>query len=149
MYLFYPLPEFWPFSPYPMFSGKIIQKRVSNIEITGVMADGREIPLDISEYFYPFNRTKLRTSIMRSAWSGRDRKNKHNKLGELQNYLLNQYDVTKKADYHNGPSIVDLRIYRKIWDWSENLPQEAKSNTFSIYPPAKTKSPGAKLHGDK
>jgi len=141
MYVVFPLPEIWPLSSYPMFS-RPYRKYATYIEIRGVTAKGREFSLDISKYFYPFNRTKLLSGILRIRYYPLKRQVEI--LDEIFRYLLDQYAVTKKSGYHEGPPIVALRLYGNTWNWSQKPPEEVVPYTFLIYSTAMGQSQGEK-----
>jgi len=141
MYVVFLLPEIWPFSSYPMFSRGWGKKNITYTEIKGVTAKGREFSLDISKYFYPFNRTKLTFGIWRSGLYPLKRQKYRD---EIFRYLLDQYAVTKKAGYHEGPPIVALRLYSNTWNWSQKPPEKVVPRTFLIYSTAMGQSQGEK-----
>ena len=138
MYLVAPVPEIWPFSPYPMYSGSVKKIR-SFFDLKGVTADGHEFSFDIPRHLYPFNRTKLISGVVRIARGMRD-PSKREQLDELFRYLQHQYAVTKRSGYHDGPPIIGLRLDIQVWDWSQTPVREVKPRTTRLYPLPKTKS---------
>jgi len=139
----FPLPEIWPFSSYPMFSHNKPKKYVQALEIRGVVAGGSEFSLDGSKYFYPFDPSRLRWGIER-VLRNKDPLKRRKNLNELFRYLLDQYAVTKKAGYHEGPVIVALRLYGNTWNWSQKPPEKVIPYTFLIYSTAMGQSQGEK-----
>lgn len=139
IYIFFPLPEIWPFSSYPMFSNKYISKDVSVIEIMGTTKYGDKIPLDIAVYFSPFNRTKLRKGIRNILHNDDKIQGKKKSLSIVFQYLLEIYNKNRNIEYHDGPEIESLSLYIKVWDWSNKPINSVKPRTFFVYSTSKNK----------
>ena len=133
MYLFFPLPEIWPLSQYPMFSKLKVSKAAADLEIKGITLDGTEVSLDDMDYFYPLNRSKLLVPLWDKGLLVQDEINRQFNFNKIFNYLMIQYKLNKSNGVHNGPDIQNLNLYGKVWSWKNIQPSDAKPEYFLLY----------------
>jgi hypothetical protein len=103
--------EHWPFSQYPMFSGVWRSPTFTWFRLFGVTADGREVTLDANRYVAPFDQSRLPKALKRMTESP----NGDAMLREALPDLLARYETLRRADVHEGPPLVALRLYELEW----------------------------------
>lgn len=115
--------EFWPFSPYPMYSSILYEKTVMGMRLYGVTQEEphREILLRDPDYVRPFNPHALEL-----AWEGVRLKGGENNqtLKEALRDSLRRYEDLRTAGRHHGPRLEGMRLYQEQWQMdarAENL----------------------------
>jgi hypothetical protein len=115
--------EFWPFSPYPMYSSILDEKTVTGMRLYGVTQEEphREILLRDPDYVRPFNPHALEL-----AWEGvRVKGGESNQaLKEALRDSLRRYEELRTAGRHHGPRLEGMRLYQEQWQMdarAENL----------------------------
>jgi hypothetical protein len=103
--------EHWPFSQYPMFSGVWRTPTFTWLRLFGVTADGREVTLDANRYVAPFDQSRLPKALKRMADSRDADATLHTALSDL----FTRYEQLRRADAHDGPPIVAMRLYELEW----------------------------------
>jgi len=103
--------EHWPFSQYPMFSGVWTSPTFMWLRLFGVTADGREFALDANRYVAPFDQSRLPKALRRLI----DGPDGVARIRAALPDLLARYEELRRADEHDGPPIVALRLYELEW----------------------------------
>jgi predicted membrane protein len=104
--------EYWPFSPYPMFSILYPQRRFTTLRLYGV-TQGQppsEFPLDRNEYLQPFDNSRLPAALAIAL--------DENQLTPVMEDCLKRYEALRVSGIHHGPPIQGLRLYRVSWNLS-------------------------------
>ena len=98
--------EYWPFSPYAMFS-EIYGESLSRTRVFGVTAFGRrEIPLTEPETIRPFDQLRLDAALS------------HLQPPTIRAALLdilNRYEQMRIAGLHHGPALARIKLYVVTW----------------------------------
>ncbi len=115
--------EFWPFSPYPMYSYTVNDKTVTGMRLYGVTQEEphREIPLRNPDYVRPFSPFALEF-----AWGRLYLKGDRRALDEALRDSLRRYEKFRAAGRHDGPPLAGMRLYQEEWrldPQAENLDQ--------------------------
>lgn len=103
--------EYWPFSPYPMFS--MLSPRTdflfTTLRLYGVTQEQpfSEFPLDENEYLEPFDNSRLPTAFAPAVLE--------NRMTPLLKDCLERYESLRASGIHQGPAIQALRLYRVTW----------------------------------
>jgi hypothetical protein len=117
--------EFWPFSPYPMYSSILDEKTVTGMRLYGVTQEEphREILLRDPDYVRPFNPHALEL-----AWEGMRLKGGGEEniqaMKEALRDSLRRYEDLRTAGRHHGPRLRGMRLYQEQWQMdarAENL----------------------------
>jgi hypothetical protein len=117
--------EYWPFSPYPMYSSILDDKMYSGMRLYGVTQGEphREILLRDSDYVRPFH-----PFVLEAAWEQmhlkENRKERRRALNEALLDSLRRYEELRMAGRHDGPRLKGMRLYRERWQLdaqAENL----------------------------
>lgn len=108
--------EYWPYSPYPMYSGLPGNTR-DEVAVFAVPArpGGDEFELREEEQILPFDRQRLWQAsrrILRFA----EREGDTERLDAALTDLHTRYERRRRAGEHDGPPIRSVRIYRQFWD---------------------------------
>ena len=103
--------EHWPFSQYPMFSGLWTSPTFTWLRLFGVTADGREFALDANRYVAPFDQSRLPKALKRMV----DDPHGDARVRTALPDLFARYEQLRRADVHDGPPIVALRLYELEW----------------------------------
>ena len=109
--------EYWPFSPYPMFSGVAEEaSSVSTLQLYGVTQeeplDEILIPMDRDlNYIKPFDRSQFTTALKRMQ-SEHNPKKSSRLLNEGLLDSLKRYEESRLDGRHDGPPLQGLRLYR-------------------------------------
>lgn len=108
--------EYWPFSPYPMFSGvKGDASYVSTtLQLYGVTQEEPHdeiiIPME-GKYIQPFHGAVFMTALKRME-SEHNPKRSSRLLNKGLLDTLERYEKHRLAGDHNGPPLQGLRLYR-------------------------------------
>ena len=108
--------EHWPFSQYPMFSGVWTSPTFTWLRLFGVTADGREFALDANRYVAPFDQSRLPKALKRIL----DGADGVARVRAVLPDLLSRYEELRRADLHDGPPLVGLRLYELEWTIDRN-----------------------------
>jgi hypothetical protein len=113
--------ECWPFSNYPMYSGRARDYTLSMLRLFGVADEEapREVPLLTGEYLWPFDSSRLRAVLGRLD-SEADREAR---LGGALSDVLRRYEARRVESRHDGPPLRGIRLYRLSWRldaWARN-----------------------------
>ncbi len=104
--------EYWPFSPYPMFSWLYARTdfQFTTLRLYGVDPEqpASEFPLDRNEYLEPFDNSRLPAALALSI--------AENRLAPALEDCLKRYQALRVAGIHHGPPIERLRLYRVTWN---------------------------------
>jgi hypothetical protein len=103
--------EHWPFSQYPMFSGVWKSPTFTWLRLFGVTSDGREFPLDANRYVEPFDQSRLPKALKRMT----EMPDADARLRAALPDLLVRYEELRRADVHEGPPLVAMRLYELEW----------------------------------
>jgi hypothetical protein len=103
--------EHWPFSQYPMFSEVWRSPTFSWLRLFGVMADGREFPLDANRYVAPFDQSRLPKALRQM----RGEADADARLRSAVADCLARYEVLRAQGRHEGPPLVAMRLYELEW----------------------------------
>ena len=104
--------EYWPFSQYQMYSERS-KETLTMRRLFGVTAGtpSREIPLVEKRYIFPFDHSRL--------WTSLDRLDKSTDRERLLSIALadclRRYEVRRLEGRHDGPPLSALRLYRLHW----------------------------------
>ncbi len=108
--------EYWPYSPYPMYSAVAGGARNQVVVYAVPAASGEpEFRLAQGAQIHPFDRQRLdRASrrVMRAA----ERDGELDRLDAALNDLHARYEARRVAGLHDGPPIRAVRIYQQLWD---------------------------------
>lgn len=112
--------EYWPYSPYPMFSSVVPRKdfKFTTLRVYAVTQQDPlvEFPLDDNAYIEPFDNASL-VEALRIALNEK-------KLTPVLKDLFERYQVLRLAKIHNGPPIEGLRLYRVTWYLNDQASNE-------------------------
>ena len=108
--------EYWPFSPYPMFSDiRREASSVSTLQLYGVTQgephDEILISMDRKPYIKPFQGSVFMTALKRME-SEHNPKKSSRLLNEGLLDTLKRYEKHRLAGDHDGPPLQGLRLYR-------------------------------------
>jgi len=109
--------EYWPFSPYPMFSGVV--REVSSgptLQLYGVTQEEPHDEILIpmyhdTNYIRPFHQAQFTTALRRME-SEHNPKKSSRLLNRGLLDTLKRYEESRLAGYHDGPPLQALRLYR-------------------------------------
>lgn len=110
--------EYWPFSPYGMYSDMRRERSLTWLRLFGVTKaeEPQEIPLLAPEYIQPFDQSRLPKALSQM------RRNP-DKLREALRDCLMRYESLRLAGRHQGPPLQGIRLYRLEWQldpWARN-----------------------------
>jgi hypothetical protein len=114
--------EYWPFSPYPMFS-KVAGKASSapTLQLYGVTQEEPHdeilIPTDRSLYIGPFDGPRF-IAALRRMQSEHNPKKSSRLLNKGLLDSLKRYEKSRLAGRHDGPPLQGLKLY-KVKGYSE------------------------------
>jgi hypothetical protein len=104
--------EYWPFSPYPMFSELVpgTDFRFSALKLYGVTQEQPqwEVPLDRNEYLEPFDNSRLNVAL--------DIAVRQKRVAAVLKDCLERYEALRIAGIHQGPAIQGIRVYHVTWN---------------------------------
>jgi hypothetical protein len=109
--------EYWPFSPYPMFSGVAREpSSVSTLQLYGVPQEEPHdeilIPMDRdTNYIKPFDQSQF-TTALRRIQSEHNPKKSSRLLNNALLDSLKRYEESRLVGLHDGPPLQGLRLYR-------------------------------------
>ena len=109
--------EYWPFSPYPMFSGVVRDvSSGSTLQLYGVMQEEPHDEILIpmyrdTNYIRPFDQAQFTTALRRME-SEHNPKKSSRLLNRGLLDTLKRYEESRLAGYHDGPPLQALRLYR-------------------------------------
>jgi hypothetical protein len=108
--------EYWPFSPYPMFSGvNRTPYSSSTLQLYGVTQEEPHdeilIPTDRGDYIQPFEPSMFLTALKRIQ-SENNPKRSSRLLNKALLDSLKRYEKFRLAGRHDGPPLQGLRLYR-------------------------------------
>jgi hypothetical protein len=113
--------EYWPFSPYPMYSG-LQRGDYKRMQAFGVTENGEVALIPETRYLRPFDYTRLPTALKRL--------HRHpNGLELIDNALqdcFDRYEAGRRARVHDGLSLHGIRLYELSWQldpWARNANQ--------------------------
>lgn len=114
--------EYWPFSPYPMYSEITEKGSVSGMRLYGVArgAPHREVSLfarsypESRAYLEPFDRLRMGRALERLA-SRRDPETRRRLLERSLLDSLRRYEQLRRAGNHDGPRLQGMRMYDCHW----------------------------------
>lgn len=106
--------EYWPFSPYPMYSQRVRLGLVSDLQLVGV-TDGQpeEISLKRQAYIRPFDWVRLRRALERIL----ERPDQASRLQTALRDLLVRYEAHRIAGHSHRPRLRAIRLYRVSWNY--------------------------------
>lgn len=112
--------EYWPYSPYPMFSwiSPRTDFKFTTLRLYGVTQREplSEFPLDDNAYIEPFDNSRLPQALGIAL--------SQKKLTPTLKDLLDRYEVLRLEKIHNGPPIEGLRLYRVTWYLNDKASNE-------------------------
>jgi hypothetical protein len=99
--------ELWPFSAYPMYSGRPGGWIATSRRVFGVPRDetADEIPLVTDEYLYPIEHARFYVAL-RAIQLGGDRS-----LEPALRDTLARYEANRRSGRHHGPPLRAIRLY--------------------------------------
>jgi predicted membrane protein len=102
--------EYWPFSPYPMFSVLYPQTRFTTLRLYGVTNERpmSEFPLDRNAYLQPFDNSRLSAALAIAL--------SENRVTPALKDCLQRYEALRLSRTHQGPPIQAIRLYRVSWN---------------------------------
>lgn len=105
--------EYWPFSPYPMFSWLYpgTDFKFTTLRLYAVVDQEQpvsEFPLDRNEYLEPLDNSRLPAALALAI--------AENRLAPVLQDCLKRYQALRAAGIHRGPPIEGLRLYRVSWN---------------------------------
>jgi hypothetical protein len=110
--------EYWPFSPYPMFSGVVREVSSSGptLQLYGVTQEEPHDEILIpmyrdTNYIRPFDQAQFTTALRRME-SEHNSKKSSRLLNRGLLDTLKRYEEFRLAGYHDGPPLQALRLYR-------------------------------------
>ena len=103
--------EYWPFSPYRMFSRIETPAVEDKLRLYGVRADGSEIPLLADDLLHPLNDVRILIGMRRLQLAG-----DFAGIETGLNDILNRYTTRQLAGEHAGERLTALRLYEVEWD---------------------------------
>lgn len=113
--------EYWPFSPYGMYSDVRRERSLIRRRLFGVLAgDGsQEIPLVDPQYIRPFDEERLSRALSQMP------RNSDKRREALRDCLV-RYEELRQAGRHHGPPLQGIRLYQVYWQldpWARNVDQ--------------------------
>ena len=104
--------ELWPFSPYGMYSDVRDEYAFTQFDLFAVPegAPDREFVLWGESYFRPLSHYHMRSYLGRL-----DARGEHAQMQDVLKATLDQYELLREAEGHDGPPIQALRLYRATW----------------------------------
>jgi hypothetical protein len=119
--------EYWPFSPYAMYSEAERARSLSRLWLFGVSASAphEEISLHASKYIRPFYKSRLIPALERIARDPR----RETGLREALQDCLRRYEKLRLAGRHEGPPLRGVRLYRMQWEldpWARNVDEPSR-----------------------
>ena len=113
--------EYWPFSPYDLYSGVSRNYSLTLLRLYGVFdGEAGEIPLFAFQYIQPFDNARLRIAL-----GEMDRApNRDQLLAAALQDCLKRYETQRLAGRHAGPPLQRIRLYRLHWQfhpWALNV----------------------------
>jgi hypothetical protein len=103
--------EYWPYSPYPMFSvlAPQIDQRYTTLRLYGVTQQEplAEFPLDRNIYLQPFDDSRLPDALGIAL--------RENRVMPVLKDCLERYEALRRSRIHQGPAIEAIRLYRVTW----------------------------------
>jgi hypothetical protein len=108
--------EYWPYSPYPMYSGLAGGARNQIVVFAVPAAPGEsEFRLLGGAQIHPFDRSRL-GQASRRVMRATERDGEVGRLDAALNDLHARYEAHRVAGLHDGPPIRAVRIYQQLWD---------------------------------
>lgn len=112
--------EWWPFSPYPMYSWIADGESVTRLRLYGVTAEEprREILLTDPKYtrfVEVFDSDHLHWAFLAIARSEEDQEELRRKLKEAARDVGKRYEERRLRGHHDGPPLRALRLYQMRW----------------------------------
>lgn len=106
--------EYWPFSPYSMYSETQRERRLTRLWVFGVRQDvpGAELSLHEHRYIRPFYKSRLIPALGRLERDPRRRILLHRALEDV----LDRYEERRARGRLRGPPLVGIRLYRLEWE---------------------------------
>jgi hypothetical protein len=113
--------EYWPFSPYGMYSDMRRERSLIRRRLFGVTAGDRsqETPLVDYQYIRPFDEERLSRALSRIP-------KKSDEQREALRDCLVRYEELRRAGSHHGPPLQGIRLYQVYWQldpWARNVDQ--------------------------
>lgn len=110
--------EYWPFSPYGMYSDMRRERSLTWLRLFGVTnaEEPQEIPLLATEYIQPFDQSRLPKALSQM------RRNPDKQREALRD-CLTRYESLRRAGHHHGPPLQGIRLYALEWQldpWARN-----------------------------
>jgi hypothetical protein len=118
--------EFWPFSPYPMYSKPLMDKTWSHVEFRVVLKDGHEEKLAVRKHFFPYWERALIES-----WSNHQESSSF----DQQQFLRALLDWRNQKRAEAEPVWEGLRIYSTEYSLKELRAKARDGTAFSSRPP--------------
>jgi len=103
--------EYWPLSPYPMFSDIEEPADLTRYRAIGITTDGQAIELGRPGHLAPFHHVRLNSALSKMA----RRDDGDRRLAVAAGELLDRYERRRAAGAHRGPRLVAMRIVRFHW----------------------------------
>jgi len=102
--------EYWPFSPYGMYSDMRRERSLTWLRLFGVTKaeEPQEIPLLAPEYIQPFDQARLPKALSQMSRNP-------DKQREALRDCLRRYESLRQAGRHHGPPLQGVRLYRLEW----------------------------------
>jgi hypothetical protein len=109
--------EFWPFSSYSMFSG-YCPDHFQRLAFFGVTPAGAEVNLPNDRYWQPWPEARLSEGLGQFLHRPERSPEATNRVME---HFANQYVAGQRTRRHDGPDIVELRLYLVDWQLRADL----------------------------
>jgi hypothetical protein len=118
------------------------------LELVGVTADGREIPLSDDSYSAPMTAADTELAFFKASLLTNPAK-RHEALKRLGADFWRRYERRQRNGEIAGPPLAGLRVYARRWDhvdrWAGNIDTpdavEVLFDTGSLLPPDATPAP--------
>jgi hypothetical protein len=106
--------EYWPFSPYPMYSFIYDKNVYASVRLYGVTRAEREVLLRNFDYVQPFSPVALEEALAKTS-SKYDSKRGERALDRALRDRLMSYEDLRRAGLHDGPPLQGVRLYEETW----------------------------------
>lgn len=126
--------EWWPFSPYQMFSKARTDRSLTRKRVFAVTVDGREFPLIEDAALRPFDKCRLARAFLHMA----ERQGRGGLYREALRDVVARYERGRRAGWHDGPAISGARLYLATWSldaWARNLDSPDERVRLAEWPP--------------
>ncbi|MGH7198629.1 MAG: hypothetical protein ACREH5_07835, partial [Candidatus Omnitrophota bacterium] len=108
--------EWWPFSPYAMYS-KVKPAMFKTVKIIG-LGESREWDLTNAKYWHPYNDESRFIATFRRLWN---EPGAEARLDPIMAFMLRRYEERRLAGKHDGPRLLGVRFEKVGYDAKEVL----------------------------